>query len=540
MMTIRIRAIMVAVQLGLVAWIGVTPAAEPVPAGKVEFAIGSPTAAGKDNRARPLTRGAAVYEGDLINTGAGRVQLRFTDGGFMSLQPQTQFKVEEYRFQGHADGSEKGVFNLVKGGMRTITGLIGKKEAKNYRVHTKVATIGVRGTEYSLQMDLNLQGSVAAGQIDVCNAGGCSPFGRGDSFIVPHAAAKPVMTLRKTGLPGPQPGEKHQQEPTRDEAGKAPAQTASAPPPSGAAVEGSAPPAGSPPPTDPPLLTASPPPNGAPAPEGAPLSGGSPPDPLALTMVPPQPLAPTSGFVQGDATDATGISAALKLTGPHFLAYVLAPYLGTGTGPNLVGPTMGNVVLDANGIAQSIGSFNLTNATGGSNGFSAGGMGYDGVSPLEIHYALGYPTLPADIQALQISTPVLAYAAFKGTNPTGYFGNSPVIPDAAIGRFQGGTMNVNLTTSVTSVQLSLDFNGTALGVTGANLPMTIATNLINPATTFQGGCSAGANCQMKGFIVGPNAQGAMMVYEFLNAPILQGTTNTVVTARGMVTFQRPP
>jgi hypothetical protein len=43
------------------------------------------------------------------------VQLRFTDGAYVSLQPQTLFRVDDYRYDGKADGNERGFFSLLKG-----------------------------------------------------------------------------------------------------------------------------------------------------------------------------------------------------------------------------------------------------------------------------------------------------------------------------------------------------------------------------------------------------------------------------------------
>jgi len=117
-------------------------------AGRVEFSIGGVTAIGNDGRARPLTKGSEVNAGDTIQTTDGRVQVKFTDGGYMSFQPQTQFKIEDYNYSGKTDGSEKGFFRLVEGGLRAITGAIGHVNRPNYKLSTPVATIGIRGTEY--------------------------------------------------------------------------------------------------------------------------------------------------------------------------------------------------------------------------------------------------------------------------------------------------------------------------------------------------------------------------------------------------------
>src|SRR3989344_3419440 len=116
-------------------------------AGRVEFAIGKATASGADGRERTLAKGGEINNGDTIQTSDGRVQLRFTDGGYMSLQPNTQFKVDDYAYEGKADGSEKGFFKLVKGSLRAITGAIGHTNKATYRINTPVATICIRGTE---------------------------------------------------------------------------------------------------------------------------------------------------------------------------------------------------------------------------------------------------------------------------------------------------------------------------------------------------------------------------------------------------------
>lgn len=127
-------------------------AASAAAAGKVDFSSGEVTATAAGGKPRPLQKGAEVFSGDTIKTGNGRVQIRYTDGGLISLQRDTQFRIDDYNFNGKADGSEKGIFSLIKGGLRSITGLIGRVNKKNYRVETPVAYIGVRGTEFFAQL----------------------------------------------------------------------------------------------------------------------------------------------------------------------------------------------------------------------------------------------------------------------------------------------------------------------------------------------------------------------------------------------------
>jgi len=115
-------------------------------AARVDFAVGAVTATGKDGRARTLRKGGEVQAGDRVVTTNGRAQLRFTDGAYVSLQPNTTFEVREYRYDGKTDGSERGIFGLLRGAMRTVTGLIGRVNRDAYRIQTPTATVGIRGT----------------------------------------------------------------------------------------------------------------------------------------------------------------------------------------------------------------------------------------------------------------------------------------------------------------------------------------------------------------------------------------------------------
>ncbi|MCW5625375.1 MAG: FecR domain-containing protein [Burkholderiales bacterium] len=182
------------------------PALVRAEAARVEFAIGPVSAAAADGSTRTLTKGAVIEAGDLVNTGSGgRVQLRFTDGAFVSLQPDTQFRVDQYRFNGQQDGSERGFFSLLKGGLRTITGLVGRSNKKNYQVTTQVATIGIRGTEYTIQYGKSITGSVGEGEINVCNGGGCLGVGSGETYYVSASDIRPVLTDKMVDLPPQQP-----------------------------------------------------------------------------------------------------------------------------------------------------------------------------------------------------------------------------------------------------------------------------------------------------------------------------------------------
>ena len=162
-------------------------------AARVDFAAGEVVAVQADGGRRALARGAEVAAGETVDTGAGRAQLRFSDGALVSLQPGTQFRIDAYEFRGAADGSEKGFFRLIKGAMRTLTGLIGKTHRKAYRLDTAVATIGIRGTEFAVTLDQGVTVAVSEGAVEICNDAGCQQVEAGQSAHAPDARTRPQL-----------------------------------------------------------------------------------------------------------------------------------------------------------------------------------------------------------------------------------------------------------------------------------------------------------------------------------------------------------
>lgn len=165
-----------------------------VGAARIDFAIGNVSAINGAGVQRPLSKGAEVFSGETVSTGPdGRAQIRFSDGAMISLQPKSDFRLDNYHFTGQQDGSERGFFSLLKGGFRAITGFIGRANKDNYKVTTAVATIGIRGTEYTVSyLDSNgVAVSTGEGAVQVCNAAGCVLLSSGDSAII-HKIDQPA------------------------------------------------------------------------------------------------------------------------------------------------------------------------------------------------------------------------------------------------------------------------------------------------------------------------------------------------------------
>lgn len=145
------------------------------PAAEINMITGKGTASAADGDIRQLVKGSAVYSGELVSSGPNSyVNLKFTDGGFTLIRPNSRFHLEQYAFGGAPPAAptvlapaapkpaaparaapqssptpSRALFRLFKGGFRTVTGLIGKLDRNEYEVRTPVATIGIRGTDYT-------------------------------------------------------------------------------------------------------------------------------------------------------------------------------------------------------------------------------------------------------------------------------------------------------------------------------------------------------------------------------------------------------
>ena len=120
--------------------------ATPNAAGTVVLADGQAKVSSAKAPARALKAGDTVSEGDRISSASGEVHVKMQDAGFLVVRPNTQVVIVAYKADGGDD--DKGVFNLISGGLRSITGWIGKFNRKDYVVKTATATIGVRGTDH--------------------------------------------------------------------------------------------------------------------------------------------------------------------------------------------------------------------------------------------------------------------------------------------------------------------------------------------------------------------------------------------------------
>ncbi len=104
-----------------------------------------------DGSVRLLSEKSQVRTGDVVSTERDSyAQIKLTDGGQITLRPNTQMRIEGYDFSEKEPEKDNFVFSLLKGGMRAVTGLIGKRQNKDaYKLRTATATVGIRGTDFN-------------------------------------------------------------------------------------------------------------------------------------------------------------------------------------------------------------------------------------------------------------------------------------------------------------------------------------------------------------------------------------------------------
>lgn len=118
-------------------------------AGHVQFVNGLVQIANTAKQTRILQKGDAVHESDTVITAKNAsVQIRMLDGGMIAVRPDSQLKFDSFVFSGEESENDKSFFSLLRGGFRSITGLVGHKHKANYRITTAGSTIGVRGTDH--------------------------------------------------------------------------------------------------------------------------------------------------------------------------------------------------------------------------------------------------------------------------------------------------------------------------------------------------------------------------------------------------------
>lgn len=126
------------------------------------------------------------------------------------MRPASRIRIDQYGFTEETPAQDSFVFSLVKGGLRTVTGLIGKRGQRDaYRLNTATATIGIRGTHYGAlhcaedcgKLADGVYVDVASGIIAAGNNAGEVEFSAGQFGYIASLDTLPLLLQGDPGLP---------------------------------------------------------------------------------------------------------------------------------------------------------------------------------------------------------------------------------------------------------------------------------------------------------------------------------------------------
>jgi hypothetical protein len=114
-----------------------------------------------------LALNSELQAGDSVQTEEkSKVLLRFSDGAMVTVRSNSRLMIESYHYEEEDPQADSTTLNLLKGGMRAITGAVGKRgDVDAYRSKNFAATIGIRGTGYIVRSCV----SEVAGGVNDCH-----------------------------------------------------------------------------------------------------------------------------------------------------------------------------------------------------------------------------------------------------------------------------------------------------------------------------------------------------------------------------------
>ncbi len=122
-------------------------AAAAAPVGYVHDVKGTVTLRDAGKQPAQAKAGDTFEQGANFTTGAnGTVTLKFEDGEIAILSPNTQFIATTYVYNKNKVADGNIVFNLLRGGLRFVSGVMTESNPSKFAVRTPTATAGVRGS----------------------------------------------------------------------------------------------------------------------------------------------------------------------------------------------------------------------------------------------------------------------------------------------------------------------------------------------------------------------------------------------------------
>lgn len=146
------RSLIIVIILLTSTFYGVASAASDSEVARVKTFTGS-ASIGRQEKTIPASREEKIFKGDTLRTGAdGTLGIIFKDDTCLSLGPGSAVVIDEFLFA-PAQGKFALVIRMIKGTAAYLSGVIAKLSPQSIRFETPVATVGIRGTKFLVQID---------------------------------------------------------------------------------------------------------------------------------------------------------------------------------------------------------------------------------------------------------------------------------------------------------------------------------------------------------------------------------------------------
>jgi hypothetical protein len=143
-----------------------------------------------------------IFSGATVNTGPGaQVILKFDDQQQVVLNENTTFRIADYRYRPAEPRSDRAVFDLLRGALRFISGVVGARNPNVVALRVPQATIGIRGTDFMVALVNPAFINVVNGSIAATNSAGTVVFGQGAVGSIASASTL-AAAIPASALPG--------------------------------------------------------------------------------------------------------------------------------------------------------------------------------------------------------------------------------------------------------------------------------------------------------------------------------------------------
>lgn len=103
----------------------------------------------RDSNSKKLNLGDTILNQDIIETKMNsKAKITFVDDTVITIGKESSLNIEDYYFSSSEPSKVKTQLSITKGTFHAITGQIGKVNPSKFKLKTKNATIGIRGTEF--------------------------------------------------------------------------------------------------------------------------------------------------------------------------------------------------------------------------------------------------------------------------------------------------------------------------------------------------------------------------------------------------------